>query len=1196
MPDYANGRDRMLQLLREELIGPSPQGKEIDCTKPISFDVAQESYGPWRQQGSGEEILQRDPPSKRYGVGVLYPWGASIEDNQTNDNSTNIVAFSDIVENENDNNVMTSQAQKSIELIENRSGSAEGTTDIPDIEIPAVKGNRPSSMGISFLADIPDDAILTVNASGGRYHKHTIFLQGQERIWWLRSQVTIRATFEASQLCTQRESKLEDPNIQADNADDLDIAVELYSRPYKHMAGRRIITVCLVNRSKKQNFTDQYCLFQSFFKVHINTSETSNLIHPYPDSTAIDIDVDNILPLDDEEESLALLYRKARTFAVGHNCAANWGPADTKKQEQLFEKNYQKNGEQTATIETVAWVSAETLPTIEIPSTTPNVERKDGTKVEVEMKALAGLIPGDDGIHALKEVLQLYEDWIEQQSREISTLDLKYRQAAQKHVDECKKCVDRMKQGLYYLQTTPKAMRAFKLANHAMLLQQTHAGREPRKYQTDQKAVTVSFSPPYHELDLNKLEPNQGKWRAFQVAFLLMTVQSTADPQSMDRKQVELIWFPTGGGKTEAYLGLAAYAMFMRRLEKSANRGVQVLMRYTLRLLTAQQFQRASTLICAMEHLRRKNTEELGTNEFSIGVWVGNATTPNKRDEAIAMLNGLARNDRSVENKFLVNKCPWCRAQMGPIKPAKSGRSAGTIPVSGYSRKEKTVIFHCPDRQCEFYRNLPIYVIDEDIYEKRPTMLIGTVDKFALIAWKNEVRNIFGINPEGVREYAPPSLIIQDELHLISGPLGSMVGLYETLIEELCTDRRYERPISPKIISSTATIRRYKEQVQRLFGRDNVSLFPPPGLSVDDSFFARYATNAEGNLEHGRLHVGVYAPGLGSLQTAQVRSFTALLQSPLALSEAERDPWWSLLLFFNSLRELGTTLSLFQSDIPDYFRVLMNREGKKFDELRKFWNILELTGRLKNEEVPEAIAKLEIEYKKDGQRDRPVDVCLASNIIEVGVDIDRLSLMTVVGQPKTTSQYIQVTGRVGRRWWERPGLVITLYGLTRPRDRSHYEKFRSYHERLYAQVEPTSVTPFSPPVLDRALHAIMAAYVRQLGDKDNARSPYPYPSHLIEKLRQILIPRIEAIDPGELPNFIRVFDNRINQWKSWQRNVWEDNSGNEIPLLVPAGAYVTSEQKHLTWQTANSMRNVDAECNAVITSLYAEAEEGQNNG
>lgn len=1199
MPSYIEGRKVVLQALREELVGPSPQGKEIDCTQTISFDDIQQSYGPWCQQGSGEEILLRDPPCKRYGVGVLYPLEMPSDDETIKDqNLETLLVPAEIDENEKIEDVLTPHAQKLIEQIEKRREETISDSEVIEVDIPLTNGTRPSSMGISFLAELPQNAILKVEASGGRYHKQIVYAAGKERIWWLRSPVKLNAIFQAKDLYSSDESKIAACETHSENVEGLDIRVEIFSRPCP-IANKRIITVCLVNRSNKVHgwSSDQSCLFQSFFKVSIVSPEGTKHIYPYPDSTAIGMTEESLqLSSDEEEESLALIYRKAKTFAVGHSCAANWESLEGTWQGQLTVNGHANKDISLAGIETVGWVRAESLPSIEIPSTTPNVERHDGTRVEVEMAPLAGLIPGNDGIAALEEVVLLYEEWVEQRIEEIPALDPRYHRAAQKHMAECQKCVDRMKQGLYYLKTVPNARRAFQLTNHAMLFQQIYSGREPRKYQFDPQTATVTFSPPYPTLNIMQPKTDRGKWRAFQIAFLLMTVNSTADPRSPDRELVELIWFPTGGGKTEAYLGLAAFAMFLRRLENKDDIGTQVLMRYTLRLLTAQQFQRASSLICAMEYLRRRNEVELGRHEFSIGVWLGMTTTPNTRDEAITVLNSLTRNEKYVENKFLVNKCPWCRAQMGPIKHAKSERSKAPISVLGYRRQGKTVIFHCPDHHCEFNKGLTIYVIDEDIYEKPPTMLIGTVDKFALVAWKDKVRSIFGINPEGKRESTPPNLIIQDELHLISGPLGSIVGLYETVIEELCTDRHHGKPTLPKIVSSTATIRRYKEQIYRLYGRDNTSLFPPPGLSADDSFFARYATDGKGKLEPGRMHVGVHAAGLGSLQTVQVRSFTALLQAPLALSENERDPWWTLLLFFNSLRELGTTLSLFQSDIPDYFRVLKNRTGQSFQNLRKFWNILELTGRLQNEEVPEAIAKLEVAYEKEGQKDHPVDVCLASNIIEVGVDIDRLSLMTVVGQPKTTSQYIQVTGRVGRRWSERPGLVITLYGLTRPRDRSHYEKFRSYHERLYAQVEPTSVTPFSPPVLDRALHAIMVAYVRQFGNKDNAQSPYPYPGNLIEQLRQIILPRIKAIDPDELPNFTRVFDKRIQQWKSWQRNVWDDRTSKDTPLLLRAGDYVSREQKNLIWSTATSMRDIDAQCDAVITSLYAQIEEEENNG
>ena len=528
---------------------------------------------------------------------------------------------------------------------------------------------------------------------------------------------------------------------------------------------------------------------------------------------------------------------------------------------------------------------------------------------------------------------------------------------------------------------------------------------------------------------------------------------------------------------------------------------------------------------------------------------------------------------------------------MGPVNLAGRGRGRRGVPrVIGYAQRGNTVVYTCPDLRCDFHDFLPLYVIDEDIYDTRPALVIGTVDKFAMLAWKPRARALFGIGEDGARSHSPPGLIIQDELHLISGPLGSMVGLYEPIIEELCTDRRGARAAKPKIISSTATIRSYEEQVHGLYSRDRTSLFPPPGLDADDSFFARVARRPDGTLERGRIYVGVHAPGLGSLQTVQVRTFSALLQAPQPLPPAERDPWWTLLLFFNSLRELGTTLTLFQSDIPDLLRgALKQRLGLGFQDVRQLRKMLELTGRLPGDEVPKAISALEV--PTDSHQGPSVDVCLASNIIEVGVDIDRLSLMAVVGQPKTTSQYIQVTGRVGRKS-DRPGLVVMIYAASKPRDRSHFEKFRSYHERLYAQVEPTSVTPFSRPALDRAAHAVIAAYVRQFGNPDQAESPYPYPTALVAAAARLLDERAASVDPDELAALRRIIQRRSDEWQRWQRLDWSGSLHTEnVPLLRAAGAYVSPEKARVSWSTPQSLRNVDAECQVEITQLYMLQEE-----
>lgn len=935
---------------------------------------------------------------------------------------------------------------------------------------------------------------------------------------------------------------------------ELNIKIEGYVRPYNK--NQYIVTIILINRDNQDISLDSKCLFQSYFEVNIKSNNIESNILPYPDN--------NEGLFTDDEKSLALIYRKSQTYAIGHGCSADW----------KFE------GENLVT-----QVSAESLPEYEVPSITSDIIKEDGSKLEVPMAELAGL-RGENGLVYLEELITLYQRWIENQKENIVELSNIYKQAGIENIKNCEDAVKRMKEGLDYLKDkdNPIILKAFQLANHAILLQQIQSKVDKRLVRYDSEKEMILFDGKYNEPDPLKPGIGRGKWRPFQIAFILMSLKSVAEGESPERDIVDLIWFPTGGGKTEAYLGLAAFTMFLRRLRDKEDTGVSVLMRYTLRLLTAQQFLRASRLICAMEYLRKKNVEELGNKEFTIGIWLGSTTTPNTLKDARKNLRDL-RESKYAKNQLLIEKCPWCGAEMGKVEYREE--VPDYIPnVIGYDRLGNDVIFRCPDHVCEFTMGLPIKIIDEQLYKEPPSFLIATVDKFAMLAWEQEARALFGIDDNGQRFTSPPGLIIQDELHLISGPLGSMVGIYEILINELCTDKRGDKNISPKIIASTATISKYKEQVEALYGKKDTKLFPPPGLDAADSFFAHFAKNDDGSLKPGKKYVGINAPGLGSVQTAQVRAFSTLLQSTKFLDDDEsRDPWWSCMVFFNSLRELGTTLSLLQSDIPSYLKVIKNRLGiDKWEEVRSLTNIMELTSRLEDDKISEAIAKLETRYNKDNSC---VDICLASSMIEVGIDIDRLSLMAVTGQPKTTSQYIQVTSRIGRKWWERPGLIVTIYSPSKPRDRSHFEKFRSYHEKLYAQVEPTSVTPFSLPVLDRASHAIMVAYVRQVSKKEDIKTPYPYPSELINELKEIILPRITKYDSNLIQEFNKMFEKRSNEWKKWERIHWTTKWDDEdLPLLRRPGDYVGPRSKEVVWAIPTSLRNVDAECRLEITKLY----------
>jgi hypothetical protein len=1148
MASFIEARATVLDVLRRELVGPDPQGERFDpATDSIDEETA---WMPRRQAGTGEEILTRDGPDRRYGIAVLYSQGGRTRPQEE------LAAGEGPPEpprDDADADIATSGFQdRAAEAQEHLGGEASNQ----DLDLSGANEFRPTTMAVTFLADLPAGATMRLALSAGRYQQRDVIAGKQTRSWWFRSPCTLRAEWKAGDLRSR--AGRHQPAVTAENLEGLNVQAFAVSRPRGD--GTSLITAGLMNITPGS--TPNHFLFQVAFSVSIDDAP---LILPYPEPEHT--------IRDPEEESIDLLYRAFPTFAVGHGCAAGW----------TADRPAARCSE----------VRGEPLPAVETPSITPEVNRADGSDVKVPMAPLAGLVQGDDGFRSLADLINLYERWIQHREAEVPSLRDPHQLTATRHLRACRDVAVRMREGLDLIKGNEQVQQAFVLANRAVLLQQVHSVGTTRDLLYDERWKAVRLSEPRRPADPFVPPPGRGAWRPFQIAFILAAIPSCTNHEHPDRELVDLIFFPTGGGKTEAYLGLSAFSVFLRRLRDPADAGVEVLMRYTLRLLTAQQFQRAAALICAMETIRR-GQEALGEAPFTIGIWVGGDTAPNTRKQALVDLRNLRAGRGS--NPFLVIRCPWCAAQIGPLKDQSRRGRAGKGPrVLGYDESDGSVRISCTDQECEFADGLPLFVIDEDIYERQPAIVIGTVDKFAQLAWRSNARSLFGLGPDGDHRVSPPGLIIQDELHLISGPLGSMVGLYESVIEQLCVDRSQARPSKPKIVSSTATIRRYAEQVGALFARESVALFPPHGVDASDSFFARYATYPAGHarageVREGRMYVGIHGGGLGSLQTAQVRTFAALMQAGMDLPDSQRDPYWTLMVFFNSLRELGTSLSLLQSDIPDYMKVIRNRRGASWDDVRRLKRELELTGRLQNDDVPSVMEALEAPY---GAGRDTVDVCLASNIIEVGIDIDRLSVMAVVGQPKSTSQYIQVTGRVGRRWDERPGLVATIYSPTKPRDRSHYEKFRSYHERLYAQVEPTSVTPFAPPVLARSLHAVLVAWVRQRLNAASVGSPYPVPAGAINEVAEILRKRVGTVDPDEATTLDRFLAQRIGEWQRWMPGEWQrPGTASEPGLIYPAGDYADPEERVRSWATPISLRNVDAECRGVITGIYALENDG----
>jgi hypothetical protein len=1165
-----HGRKFLVDSLKAEMVGPDPHGSPLDTSKSNSFQSRELALGPWVDSVTGEEILtDRVPPMRRYGVGVLFPEGAKVNEEEPE----NGLLF-EIDEPIQGNAALPDGRGKRASIMDNESG---------DYDLATANERDPRSAAISFVVD--DSArYLSVVISGSYYQPFNVLIgnrrdkntpleqtgaiasnassldQTEEdvveektfttRVWHVRRPIVLTAKVDLEDAEGSKKGFTVSP-VESNDPHPLTLNIFGYVRKRPDHS-QRFVTIALKNDSPKDN-CNTHGFFQAEFDVVSSGADGTDLpFPPYPER-----EDSALLRTDPEARSLALLYRDYRTFAIGHGCTASWT-------------------EQQASI--VQTISAHFFPTYEAPSITPDIFDENDNSLAVSMNDLAGNGIQVNQFKSLDDLTLAYEAWILKKENEALLLPAIHQEASQRHIQLCRRNLDRMRKGRKLLDDNPNARRAFQLANEAVFKQQTTIPSEARKVTFDKKTKVFRVEPRAAK-NISSL----GYWRPFQIGFLLSSLCSTIDPDDDDRETVDLIFFPTGGGKTEAYQALIAFSLFYQRITKT-DQQVGAIMRYTLRLLTTQQFTRAAGLICCMEIIRKE--KKIGGTPFSIGVWVGGTVTPLHRPEALTELRRISGNNfRQDDHKFLLTRCPYCSTDFGRVEGAAGGNRwpAFREEKSPFTNNEKTIVFKCIDQTCSFSDTpLPVWVIDDDIYDQRPSLVIATVDKFAQVAFLPHISKLFGFDSIGVRECDPPSLIIQDELHLISGPLGTMVGLYESIFEDFCIDKRREQLVVPKIVCSTATIRNFQEQTKRLYARDNAVIFPPHGISIEDSFFAKYATKkGTTELEHGRLYIGLLGTSLRSAQDLQVRTMSALLQAPAELSDKERDPWHTLLSFFNRIQDIGTTFTLLQINVSAYLKSVWERKGIPRGGSRRYpRNIEELTSRKKDSELPSAIDALSRDIHNN-----PIDVCLASNIIEVGVDIPRLSLMTILGQPKTTAQYIQVTGRVGRKWQERPGLVVTMYPPRRPRDRSHFEKFRSYHQRLYAEVEPTSVTPWSTPAMERALHAVIIGYIRNTSH--NGLIPLPVPNAKIDEIVELLRERLLKVDPDQLQEFDRIVQKRRTQWTNWRRNVWRGAYDEDsLPLIYSAGSYLPDDKANLAWETPMTMRNVDAECIIRINDIY----------
>lgn len=1057
----------------------------------------------------------------------------------------------------------------------------------------------PKSIGISFVVDGRGAPLIGLCATWARY------IRNENKVWQRKPYKFVRHNID----------------VRRDIELFRDGGVAIYLRSTKTVGGDHHVSIYLVNEtpiSEGQHPRTEDHIFQPQLRVVCEKGAS-------------------IVPIMGEQEeegevSLSLLYRNRRAMARGHLCGATWREVDPERSwlETEDDKKRPKAHpfiwvdagiveEPERSIFTNPDVRTEYLPCYPVQQVVMWPKEIRFPK-EFKADALAEAWNPNTLAPFLDPITESYGEWIRRQRNVIPTLPQSYQHAAERHLALCEESNNRIKEGIDLLKNDDDARLAFCFMNKVMHQQSV--------WKTGQPLV----------------------WRLFQIAFILQCIPGIVKDEHLDRLVCDLLWFPTGAGKTEAYLGLAVFTLAFRRrrdcLEERGGAGTGVLSRYTLRMLTIQQFRRALVVITACDYLRVKDWRPKGyperqkniwgTARFSIGLWVGQEVTPNrlidhkgfdpilKREVrypgAVSILRGLGiyagskfRIKKLTENEpAQILKCPACgsilavpiepslplgkhqihflvssRRAPNPRKDAMEGLGIKVIdfevtnlpnpeywivsvtfisshklgsdiidrwwqnyvlPALGsdckaeFARASRPGYFirrgggvqreaidfeiHCPNPKCELNTvewfefvpdpsgkkpvkilppfqipnkgwagyGVPIsaYVVDDQIYHRCPSLVIATVDKFARLSYEPRAAAMFGnvtkfdtdwgyyreeAPPDrgGMQEgkicdvprFEPPDLIIQDELHLIEGPLGSMVGIYEIAIEILASKLKESTVIRPKYIASSATIRHASSQVSAVFDR-KLAVFPPPGLSIDDNFFSHTREEHPLNSEPpGRLYVGVCAPGHGP-HTPTIRIWAALLQEAYKMrlsigsNDTEVDQFWTIVGYFNAIRELAAALGLFRADIRE--RLRQTSANPRPLELH-----LELSSRMKSSEIPIALDQL------SKFPDNPVDAVFSTSMFGTGVDVERLGLMVVHGQPKTSANYIQATGRVGRKMG---GLVITFLRATRPRDLDHYEFFVGYHRCLSRYVEPITVHPYSPRARERVLGPVAVAILR----------------------------------------------------------------------------------------------------------------------
>jgi hypothetical protein len=585
--------------------------------------------------------------------------------------------------------------------------------------------------------------------------------------------------------------------------------------------------------------------------------------------------------------------------------------------------------------------------------------------------------------------------------------------------------------------------------------------------------------------------PKVRQWYLFQIVFIVVHLAALAarEPSGSqfqdELNYADILWFPTGGGKSAALYGITAVAMFYDRL-RGKRFGTTSIIRFPLRMLSVQQLDRLLRLVVCCELIRSahhgqprgghggSSAWDLG-EQFELGYFVGRGNTPNRltdpADKKWRDITALAKQSESwLRDHAILPACPYCGDEHVTLRP-----DTGNVRLR----------HHCPS--CD--RDLPVSITDDEVYRYLPAILVATVDKLATVAFNPHYSHLthgpahrcpdhgFVTFPQGssrerrclarqycdrspkdwarVSPYDPaPALVIQDELHLLAEELGTFAAHYETLWQHLC---RTGSGLPSKILAATATISDYANQVRQLYALQP-RRFPSEGWLDGQSFYAQRHDDLTRRLFVGALpslmDTASFSLACGDAIRRELERLRGLDSADLiaqlkltSVRPEEVDEWlfaYELQLYYVNRKTDADRVLTHAS------RVGQSGDPAPFEAQR-------LTGANRLAEISDVIRRIERETINT-PAGRRLAVIAGTSLVSHGVDLARLNIQFVLGMPSTLAYYVQATSRAGR---SAVGLIFTALNRYHLRDRSMFHFFQPTHLYINTLVEPVALNRFS---------------------------------------------------------------------------------------------------------------------------------------